>query len=93
MTDVSGIQTGWGTPSAHELRSVTVGELTALGLPAGSMGPKATAAARFAAGQGGFAAIGALADASAILRGRAGTRVVADDGGSALSFDLHQATR
>ena len=93
LTDVPGIQTGWGTPSAHELRSVTVGELPALGLPAGSMGPKAMAAARFAAGQGGFAAIGALEDAGAILDGRAGTRIVGDDGSSPVSFDLHQATR
>jgi carbamate kinase len=93
LTDVSGIQTGWGTPSARELRSVTTRELASLGLPAGSMGPKAMAAARFAAGRGGFAAIGALADASAILEGRAGTRVVADDRGSAVLPDLHQATR
>jgi carbamate kinase len=57
------------------------------------MGPKAMAAARFATGQGGFAAIGALSDASAILDGRSGTRVVGDGAGTVVSFDLHQATR
>ncbi len=93
LTDVGGIQTGWGTPSARELRSVTSGEVASLGLAAGSMGPKAMAAARFATGQGGFAAIGALSDASAILDGRSGTRVVGDGAGTVVSFDLHQATR
>ncbi len=93
LTDVPAITTGWGTPSARELRSVTVRELSALDLPAGSMGPKATAAARFVASQGGFAAIGALSDASAILSGRAGTHVVGDDGGLLASLDIHEATR
>jgi carbamate kinase len=93
LSDVSGIQTGWGTAAARELRSVTISELPALNLPAGSMGPKAEAAARFAAGIGGIAAIGALSDAGAILEGRAGTRVLGDGGGTVISFDLHQATR
>ena len=93
LTDVSAIQADWGTPAAHELRSATVSELLSLGLPAGSMGPKAQAAARFASGQGGFAAIGALSDAAAILSGQAGTRVVSDSGGPVMAFDLSHATR
>jgi carbamate kinase len=93
LTDVPAVQSDWGTPSARELRAVTAGELLSLGLPPGSMGPKAMAAARFAAGQGGFAAIGALSDTGAILQGRAGTRVLGDDGGLLVSFDLHQAIR
>jgi carbamate kinase len=93
LTDVSAVQTDWGTPSARELRSVTAGELLSLGLPAGSMGPNATAAARFATGQGGFAAIGALSDVSAILKGRAGTRVLGDGGGPFATFGLDQAIR
>ena len=39
------------------------------------MGPKVEAACRFVEQTGGLAAIGALADAAAILRGERGTRV------------------
>ena len=72
---------------------MTAGELASLGLPAGSMGPKAMAAARFASGQGGFAAIGALSDASAILDGRPGPALSETTAGTVVSFDLHQATK
>jgi carbamate kinase len=41
------------------------------------MGPKVEAACRFTERTGGFAAIGALTEAVAVLEGRAGTRVVA----------------
>lgn len=43
-------------------------------MPAGSMGPKLAAACDFAA-SGGISGIGRLADAVAILKGTAGTRV------------------
>jgi carbamate kinase len=39
------------------------------------MGPKVEAAAQFAASTGGLGAIGALEDATAILRGDAGTTI------------------
>jgi carbamate kinase len=55
---------------------VTFADLRALDLPAGSMGPKDDAVCRFVEHTGGFAAIGALSDAEAILRGEAGTIVV-----------------
>jgi carbamate kinase len=41
--------------------------------PAGSMGPKVDAACRFARATGHSAAIGALADVPAIVRGEKGT--------------------
>ena len=47
----------------------------ALQFPAGSMGPKVEAACRFAAATGKRAAIGALADLAAIVRGKAGTTI------------------
>ena len=47
-------------------------------LPAGSMGPKVEAAARFVESSGGRAVIGALDDLLDLLEGRAGTQVVAD---------------
>jgi carbamate kinase len=78
LTDVDAVETDHGTPRARPLTAVTAAELEALDLPAGSMGPKADAAGRFVRESDGFAAIGALADAPAILAGRAGTRVLAD---------------
>jgi len=52
----------------------------ALDLPAGSMAPKAEAAACFArGGKARVAGIGRLADALAILEGDAGTRVIVDE--------------
>ena len=77
LTDVPGVLTDPGAERPQVLRHVTAGHLRALGLEAGSMGPKAEAAARFAAG-GGVAAIGALADAQDVLAGDAGTQVTAD---------------
>ena len=54
---------------------MTPEQLRALDLPAGSMGPKADAAAQFAQQTGRRAAIGALADAAELAAGRAGTQV------------------
>lgn len=76
LTDVPGIERAHGTPTAHALATVSVAELGELDLPEGSMRPKAEAAARFTRETGGLAAIGALQDASALLCGRAGTRVI-----------------
>jgi carbamate kinase len=76
LTDVDGVYTGWGTEDAHRLERVTVDQLRGLDLPAGSMGPKVDAVCRFVEHTGGFAAIGALADAEAILAGEAGTIVL-----------------
>lgn len=76
LTDVEGVQTGWGTEDATLIREVTVDEVRALDLADGSMGPKVEAAADFVEETGGIAAIGALEDAARILAGEAGTRIV-----------------
>jgi carbamate kinase len=76
-TDVDGVYSGWGTPEQHKLGGVTPSELRALPFPAGSMGPKVDAAARFVESTGGRAAIGGLAEIEAIVDGEAGTQVVA----------------
>ena len=73
LTDVDGIQLDYGTPAARRLPEATPEELARLDLPAGSMGPKAEAAARFVTRAGGFAAITSLERATAALEGRAGT--------------------
>jgi carbamate kinase len=57
---------------------VTADELNAISFPAGSMGPKVAAATRFATRTGKRAAIGYLEDLDAIVRGAAGTNVVAE---------------
>jgi carbamate kinase len=75
LTDVEAVQVGYGTAHPRPLRHVTPGELRAHSFPAGSMGPKVEAACRFAELTGGFAAIGRLDDAAALLGGAAGTIV------------------
>ena len=59
---------------------MTPDELAGYEFPAGSMGPKAEAAARFAAKSGRRAAIGSLDDITGIVAGTAGTSVVTGTG-------------
>ena len=77
LTDVDGVYLGWGTAQQRRLESVKPVELTSYSLAAGSMGPKARAAADFASGGGRMAGIGRLDDALAILERRAGTIIEA----------------
>lgn len=75
LTDVAAVQTGFGTPEARDIRRATPEQLAGLRFPAGSMGPKVTAACRFAAASGRRACIGRLTDIALILEGFAGTTV------------------
>ncbi len=75
LTDVAAVEADWGTPRARPLAELGPAELRRLELPPGSMAPKVEAARRFAVATGGLAAIGALEDAEAILRGERGTRI------------------
>jgi carbamate kinase len=75
LTDVVGVEAGFGTPDARIIGSANVDELRRLDLPAGSMGPKVAAICEFAEATGRFAAIGSLDDADAVLRGDSGTNV------------------
>lgn len=76
LTDVPAIMRHHGTSRARPIRQITPDRLRRLPLPAGSMGPKAEAACRFAEKRhGAIAVIGALADAPALLSGAEGTRV------------------
>jgi carbamate kinase len=77
LTDVGSVMAGYGTTNERRVGRISASELLALDLPAGSMGPKAEAAAWFVRRTGGRASIGALADAAAVLAGEAGTTVVA----------------
>jgi carbamate kinase len=79
LTDVAAVYADW-PGRERPIRRATPRELAALRLEPGSMAPKVEAASRFVRGTGGFAAIGAVADAEALLRGEAGTRVEAAGG-------------
>ena len=78
LTDVDGLYADWGTPEARRLKQLSVSELDELDLASGSMGPKARAARDFVVRTGNYAAIGALREAAAVLKGKAGTRIVPD---------------
>ncbi len=77
LSDVDAVYRRWGTPRQEPILRLTVDEAMA-GLeegawPAGSMAPKVRACAQFVAGGGRFAAIGALENAVAIVKGSSGT--------------------
>jgi len=76
LTDISAVERDWGTADARALTKTTPDELRLLHFESGSMGPKVEAACRFVDATGRTAAIGALDQATAIVEGRAGTRVV-----------------
>ena len=80
LTDVPAVQVGFGTPDARPIGKTTPSELRALAeqFAEGSMGPKISAAIEFVEATGGFAAIGSLNDAPAIVRQEAGTIVLPD---------------
>lgn len=78
LTDVDGLYRRFGEPDEELIERISVGEAKGLDLPEGSMAPKVEACARFVEGTGGFAAIGSLDAGEALLEGRAGTRIEAD---------------
>ena len=80
VTDVGAVHAGHGTPDERPLGRTTPEELRAMTFPAGSMGPKVEAACRFVEATGRRAAIGALADVTGIVEGRAGTQVLPPSG-------------
>ena len=77
VTDVDVVYTEWGTPQQRAIARATPEELASGEFADGSMGPKVKAACGFVKQTGGFAAIGSIHDAEALLAGSAGTRVAA----------------
>ncbi len=75
LTDVEAVFSDWGGGSARPIGATTVAELRALDLDPGTMGAKVEAACGFVDDTGGFAGIGRLQDAAAILAGTTGTRL------------------
>lgn len=76
LTDVDAVYLDWGLPSATPISQITPSQLRTYEFAPGSMKPKVEAACRFVEATGGFAGIGKLEDAEAILAGKAGTRIV-----------------
>ena len=80
LTDVKKVQRGYGSFYPEDIDRMTVEEAKALlkkgEFGAGSMGPKVQAAAGFVARKKGRAVIADLHDATAALRGEAGTEIV-----------------
>jgi carbamate kinase len=77
LTDVPAVMEHFGTPQAAPLPHLDLTKLADLRFPAGSMGPKIAACRHFVTTTGQPAAIGALADAGAVLAGTAGTTITA----------------
>lgn len=78
LTDVAAVQLDYGTPAARSLDRASTADLRHIAFPAGSMGPKVEAGCDFVDGGGGFAVIGALTEAGAMLDGTAGTTIYPD---------------
>jgi carbamate kinase len=74
-TDTEAVFLDWGKPEQRAIHRAHPEAMREHAFPAGSMGPKVDAACRFALATRRTAAIGALADISAIVRGEKGTLV------------------
>jgi carbamate kinase len=77
LTDADAVYLDWGKPTQHPLRVTSPDELAGVQFDAGSMGPKIEASCEFVKATGGMVGIGSLEDGLAILRGEAGTNIVA----------------
>ncbi|MGF1700620.1 carbamate kinase [Photobacterium makurazakiensis] len=77
LTDADAVYLDWGTPTQKALRSTTPRELSQYAFDAGSMGPKIDASCEFIKKGGKLVGIGALEDGLAILKGDAGTNIIA----------------
>jgi carbamate kinase len=79
LTDVDAVYKDWGKPNAAAMRRISAREVSQYAFVEGSMAPKVAAACEFARQSGGFAGIGCLRDAQAIIAGKAGTVITADE--------------
>jgi carbamate kinase len=79
-TDADAVFVDWGKPTAKAFRRASPQAMRGYSFPAGSMGPKVDAACHFVEQTGKAAAIGALKDLAAIIRGEAGTTIAANLG-------------
>jgi len=78
LTDVDAVYKQWGEPEAQPLLHLSPMAMGEYDFAPGSMAPKVKAACEYVEQTGGIAGIGRLKDASAILNGKAGTRITKD---------------
>ncbi|PSW15085.1 carbamate kinase [Photobacterium sanctipauli] len=78
LTDADAVYLDWGKPTQKALRSTNPRELAQYAFDAGSMGPKIDASCEFIKKGGKLVGIGALEDGLAILKGEAGTNIIAE---------------
>jgi len=89
VTDVDAVYQDWGTPEQRAIRRADPEALAESEFAAGSMAPKVRAACSFVRDTGGIAAIGSIADTTALVRGRAGTVITRE----AVGIELDQGQR
>jgi carbamate kinase len=78
ITDVDAVYDHWGTPQQRAISKATPADMAATKFAEGSMGPKVKAACQFVEQGGGFAAIGSIDDARALLARSAGTVIASN---------------
>jgi carbamate kinase len=81
LTDVDAVYENFGEDNARAIARAGPDAMKGYDFARGSMQPKISAGCDFAEATGGFAAIGRLADAGALIEGTAGTRIEAGGGG------------
>ncbi|WP_375751465.1 carbamate kinase [Vibrio sp. HN007] len=77
LTDADAVYLDWGKPTQEAIRTATPTELSKIEFDAGSMGPKIDASCEFVKSGGKLVGIGALSDGLSILKGEAGTNIIA----------------
>lgn len=77
LTDADAVYLDWGKPTQKALHSTTPSELANYVFDAGSMGPKIDASCEFIKKGGKLVGIGQLQDGLKILKGQAGTNIIA----------------
>eukprot|EP00005_Dracoamoeba_jomungandri_P004310 CAMPEP_0174258816 /NCGR_PEP_ID=MMETSP0439-20130205/7751_1 /TAXON_ID=0 /ORGANISM="Stereomyxa ramosa, Strain Chinc5" /LENGTH=341 /DNA_ID=CAMNT_0015342467 /DNA_START=11 /DNA_END=1036 /DNA_ORIENTATION=- len=85
LTDVDSVCTDWPTQK-EKIKGASPQKIMEWKWPAGSMGPKIESACSFVTQTQGWACIGALASARAMLDGKAGTRITLEHGPDYLEF-------
>ncbi|MGF1731946.1 carbamate kinase [Photobacterium kasasachensis] len=78
LTDADAVFLDWGKPTQKALRNTTPRELSQYAFDAGSMGPKIDASCEFINKGGKLVGIGSLEAGLRILKGEAGTNIVAE---------------
>ncbi|MBY3788194.1 carbamate kinase [Photobacterium carnosum] len=77
LTDADAVYLNWGKPTQKALKNTTPKELANYTFDAGSMGPKIEASCEFIQQGGKLVGIGGLQDGLNILKGQAGTNIIA----------------